>query len=163
MGDTADSAAGPWWAVSFEDGWNIEVFDVEGENRLSHPASGCQFYSYQGFGGFASASDDDQTASEKTLEGAIGGGLGLEWQATGSPNIAFDRMEMLDAYGYDEVEMLRYTSEYTGTDGSARLRVFLIRNFQPSDNVLFAMTDCPASASSTGDDFLDDLTVNDMF
>lgn len=163
MTGTADFAAGPWWAVEFEDGWNIDVFDVAGENRFSHPATGCQFYSYQGFGGFASTSDDDQTASEKTLENAVAGGLGLEWQATGSPNIVFDRTVLLDAYGYDEVEMLRYVSDYTVADGSARERVFLIRNFQPSDAVLLAMTDCPAAASGTGLDFLDTLMVNDMF
>lgn len=159
----ADFAVGPYWEVGFNSEWQIDVFDVGGENRFTHPATGCQFFSYQGFGGFASASDGDQIASEKVLENAVRGGLGLEWQATGSPNIVFDRTVMLEAYGYDGVEMLRYVSDYVHADGSNRQRVFLIRNFQPSDAVLYAMTDCPVAATNVGSDLMETLRVNDAF
>src|SRR5690606_15968521 len=102
------------------------------------------------------------TASEKSIEGAVGAGAGLPWDPQSSPEINWVDTVPVPMVGANGVEMLRYETEYLGEDNLAHLRVFLIRNFQPSDSLLFAMTDCPMIDLGPGEEMIDGLSITEF-
>lgn len=161
LDDKVDFDDALFWGVGFDEAWNIEIWDTEGVNQLSDPASGCSLYTYQGFGvPEAEGASSDRDATEQTISVALQ--MGLPWEATGSPEVKPDGERALKYnFGPDEIEMQQLRAQYTGTAGDARERVFLLRAFTPRNNVLLAQLDCPAGAPEL-EQRLDDLGISEF-
>ena len=161
LDDASDFSQGPYWNVPFEQGWDIEVFDVDGVNRFSHPASGCSLYTFQGFGDPSVTAADDRAASEATVPVALQ--IGLPWTAaTADPTVETVGVQEVTSYNYEYVEMLRLKATYPTAEGD-RERHMLIRTFMPDNVVLYAEIDCPAPvALSTSDGIFAKVGVSDF-
>ena len=152
-------AAGPFWGIDFDEDWQIEIWDTNGVNQMSHAESGCKMYTFQGTGvPDAAGSASDREATELTIPVALG--MGLPWDASGEPSVQPDGSwnATLD-FGPDQVEMAQLRAQYTSTGGEARERVMILRAFLPTNNVLLAQVDCPAGSTELTDR-IDDLTVS---
>ena len=151
-------AAGPFWGIGYDADWQIEIWDTDGVNQMSHAESGCKMYTFQGTGvPDAAGSATDREATELSVPVALG--LGLPWDSAvdpevmpnGSLNVRFD-------FGPDQVELTQLRAQYTTTGGEARERVILLRAFLPLNNVLLAQVDCPAGEPELMDQ-LEDFSV----
>lgn len=161
LDDTADFLAGPFWGIPFQDGWEIDVFDVEGENRFSHPASGCALFSYQGFGPEDAFAATDREATELTVPTALQ--IGIPWDATADPNVSIDdSIELLANYSYP-VEMMRLVADYPSPDGD-RQRQMVMRTFMPNNAALYFEIDCPATsgAAEVAQQIIDELGITEF-
>lgn len=146
MDDQVDFSAGPFWNVTFEGDWDIDIFDVDGVNQMTNLAAGCTFYTFQGFGPLEAAdATDDREATELTIPTALQ--MGLPWAASDDPVVLPDGERLVEYdFGAAEVAMQQVRATYTGADGKPRERLLLLRAFTPGSNALLAQVDCPAGS-----------------
>lgn len=151
-------AAGPFWGIGYDADWQIEIWDTEGVNQLSHAESGCKMYTFQGTGvPDAATAATDREATELSIPVALG--LGLPWDSAVDPEVGPDgSWNARFDFGPDQVELTQLRAQYTTTSGEARERVILLRAFLPVNNVLLAQVDCPAGESELMDQ-LEDFSV----
>ena len=162
LDDPSDFSAGPYWGVPFEDGWDIVRFDEQGVNEFKNVATGCMFFTYQGYGPEGLTSTDDRGATEETLSTALQ--IGLPWNAaTADPEVNPDgTVEMPVDWAYS-VEMSRYVALYPTADGN-RQRQILLRTFMPNNLALYAEVDCPATpeGDKAAQTILDGLAITEF-
>ena len=162
LDDPSEFAAGPYWAVPFEDGWDIVRFDEQGVNEFKNVATGCMFFTYQGYGPEGLTATEDRGATEETLSTALQ--IGLPWTAaTADPEVNPDgTVEMPVDWAYS-VEMSRYVAIYPTADGD-RQRQILLRTFMPDNLALYAEVDCPATpeGDKAAQSVLDGISITEF-
>ncbi len=161
LDDVSNFAAGPYWGVPFEDGWDIVRFDEQGVNEFTNPTAGCQFLTYQGYGPEGLTSTDDRGATEETISTALQ--IGLPWTAaTADPTVTMDGSFEVPVDWTYNVEMQRFLATYPSADGD-RQRQMLLRSFMPNNLALYAEVDCPATAAGNeaAQVILDGLTITE--
>lgn len=162
LDDPSEFAAGPYWAVPFEDGWDIVRFDEQGVNEFKNLATGCMFFTYQGYGPEGLTATEDRGATEETLSTALQ--IGLPWTAaTADPEVNPDgTVEMPVDWAYS-VEMSRYVAIYPTADGD-RQRQILLRTFMPDNLALYAEVDCPATpeGDKAAQSVLDGISITEF-
>ena len=162
LDDPSEFAAGPYWAVPFEDGWDIVRFDEQGVNEFKNVATGCMFFTYQGYGPEGLTATEDRGATEETLSTALQ--IGLPWTAaTADPEVNPDgTVEMPVDWAYS-VEMSRYVALYPTADGDHQ-RQILLRTFMPDNLALYAEVDCPATpeGDKAAQSILDGISITEF-
>ena len=162
LDDPSEFAAGPYWAVPFEDGWDIVRFDEQGVNEFKNVATGCMFFTYQGYGPEGLTATEDRGATEETLSTALQ--IGLPWTAaTADPEVNPDgTVEMPVDWAYS-VEMSRYVALYPTADGD-RQRQILLRTFMPDNLALYAEVACPATpeGDKAAQSVLDGISITEF-
>lgn len=144
LNDTTTFTNGPFWVISVQDGWEALMFNRDGYHHFSHPSSGCELMSYQGYGVDGVVAEDDRSATEETIEAVLRSGLPWD-KAIEEPVVDPAGTVVLPGDGYDRVELQRLVTNYQTVDGERKREIYL-RTFMPANNLLFVEVDCPATA-----------------